>query len=156
MKANNLVPVLAILALGVSVCAHASITSYSAELSADGWRPGLLGEPLRGNASLALDDSTNELSWAIEWFGTDERQAELTMRGVDDEEGTPLVFALGSGVSNEDKRGGGLSGIVRLTPQQVHDLSSEDWQLELRFSNPQGLRLTGKLQLDALPPGLWL
>lgn len=139
-----------------SVPGLAAITSYSAQLTADDWRPGS-GEPLRGNASLALDDATNQLFFAIHWAGTDARQAHVTVRGeCEIGDGEPVVLDLAAGASTVDVPGGALSGSVRLTPRQVRGLSGEDWLVELRLQDEQGLRLTGKLQIEQLPPGIWL
>ncbi len=148
--------VAALLALpGVS---SAAITSFSAELTADDWPAGEDG-PARGNASIALDDSTNELSWEIEWAGTSARRAEVTMRSPDSDlvvgQG-PLVLDLAAGESTLDVLGGGLSGSLQLTPRQAEGLSGENWEVEVRLVDKRGMRLTGKLELTPLPPGIWL
>ncbi|MEO0974108.1 MAG: CHRD domain-containing protein [Pseudomonadota bacterium] len=157
MKLNNSLSVLcAFSALLIAPLSQAAITSYEAKLTADDWPVGE-GGPLRGNASIALDDSTNELSWAIEWAGTTARRAEVTMRSSDGKRrrGQPLVLDLEAGESTVDARGGELSGSVLLTPRQAEELSG-DWQVEVRLVDKPGLRLTGKLELISLPPGLWL
>lgn len=136
---------------------QAAITSYSAELTADGW-PSADDGPARGNASIALDDSTMELSWEIEWAGTSARRAEVTMRKPDSAllgEG-PLVLDLAMGESTGDVRGGELSGSVQLTPRQAEELAGDDWEVEVRLLDKRGMRLTGKLERRELPPGVWL
>ncbi|MEM9388587.1 MAG: CHRD domain-containing protein [Pseudomonadota bacterium] len=159
MKLNNKAcqgacAVLLLLAAGAT---QAAITSYAAELTADGW-PSAEGGPARGNASIALDDSTNELSWEIEWAGTPARRAEVTVRKPDSAPlvDGPLVLDLAVGESSGDVRGGELSGSVQLTPRQAEELAGDDWQVEVRLLDKRGMRLTGKLERQQLPPGVWL
>ncbi|MEO0424431.1 MAG: CHRD domain-containing protein, partial [Pseudomonadota bacterium] len=153
MKLNNrayLVLSAALLMVGAGA-SQASITSYSAELTVDDW-PSAEGGPARGNASIALDDSTNELSWEIEWAGTSARRAEVTMRKPDSAligQG-PLVLDLAMGESSGDVRGGELSGSLQLTPRQAEELAGEDWEVEVRLLDKRGMRLTGKLEREEL------
>lgn len=142
--------------------ANATITSFSATLES-AW-PSSREVPLVGSASVALDDSTNELSWEVQWAGSSSRRARVTMVGLPCTTGPgcaegpgPLVLDLADDVSTADVRGGELSGSLRLTPEQAEELgSSEAWRVELRLWDKRGVRLEGELQLDVLPPGVWL
>jgi hypothetical protein len=150
------------LAVGAS-SAEAAITNFSATLEAN-W-PSTSEVPLLGSANVALDDSTNELSWEVQWAGSSARRAQVTMVGPDCAEsdcprggGRAMVLDLADDVSTVDVRGGELSGSLHLTPEQVLEFGNtcEAWRVEVMLWDKRGVALQGELELSPLPPGIWL
>jgi hypothetical protein len=154
-------------AIGVLLAgsAHATIRSYSATLESH-W-PATSELPLIGSASVALDDSTNELSWEVQWAGSTARRAQVTMVGPEApcidpdccaDAAPPIILDLADGTSTVDARGGELSGRLRLTPEQAEELgtNSDSWRVELRLWDKRGVQLQGALEVLVLPPGVWL
>jgi hypothetical protein len=143
--------------------AFATIRSYSATLESS-W-PSAPDTPLEGVASLALDDVTNELSWAVEWGGSTARRARVNLLGplCAEDADCPSIVApafvldLAEAISVADVRGGALSGRFRLTQEQAEELAAapDGWRLEVQLWNKRGVRLEGEIELNELPSGIW-
>ena len=136
---------IAVLALGLVLCAPASATLFSLQAVIDGAQANAgagTGSPGTGAATMTFDDSTNVFSWDISWSGLLAPVTVAHFHGPalpDQNAGVQVNFAAISGIVSPSV------GSTTITSAQATDLLNELWYINIHTNDHPGGEIRGQV-----------